>query len=170
MDNIFAIFINIGINPNFWQAPIPNLLPNQLRIKIYASSITDNDLKIKNGFYKGKLPKVSSTTPSNNFVHLFSVPLPVAAGTDISGVIEQIGSQVSEDFKVGEEVSGWKLRIWVSVLVLIFFNRNYSGRHWRRFIRIYFNRAVLFRYVVFAKRSGRLLHSNDSSYVHLILY
>eukprot|EP00029_Vermamoeba_vermiformis_P006411 TRINITY_DN2506_c0_g1_i1.p1 TRINITY_DN2506_c0_g1~~TRINITY_DN2506_c0_g1_i1.p1 ORF type:complete len:331 (+),score=15.79 TRINITY_DN2506_c0_g1_i1:75-1067(+) len=66
--------------------PVPNLLPNQIRVKIYASGVTDNEIKIKNGFYK--------------------VPLPIAAGTDISGVIEQIGSHVSEEFKVGEEVSG----------------------------------------------------------------
>jgi len=36
--------------------------------------------------------------------------LPVAAGTDFSGVIEQIGGQVSEEFKVGEEVSGTRIR------------------------------------------------------------
>ena len=40
---------------NFWQVSKSNLLPNQIRIKIHASAITCNEIKIKNGFYKGKL-------------------------------------------------------------------------------------------------------------------
>jgi NADPH:quinone reductase-like Zn-dependent oxidoreductase len=46
------------------------------------------------------------------------VPLPVAAGTNVSGVIEQIGSQVSDQFKVGEEVAGMYRRVLIDIFLL----------------------------------------------------
>lgn len=67
------------------EVPLPEFAPHQVRVRVHATAVNPLDAQIRRGDYKDH------------------VPLPAIIGHDISGVIEEVGSQVSE-FGVGDEV------------------------------------------------------------------
>lgn len=94
-----AIYTNYG-SPEVIQiidVKIPSPKPNEVLVKIKASSVTRADTMIRQGVPKfGRL-----------FLGLFK-PKNKALGTGFSGVIEAVGAQITK-FKVGDEVFGEKL-------------------------------------------------------------
>ena len=77
------------------QLEIPNPGKNEICIEVYASAIIINDIQMIEGTMLGGVPigpKPSKTKPA--------VP-----GTDVSGVVKEIGKGVKK-FKVGEKVYG----------------------------------------------------------------
>ncbi|KAB1071345.1 NAD(P)-dependent alcohol dehydrogenase [Tamlana haliotis] len=76
---------------------IPSPKPNEILVKIKASSVTRADTMMRQGVPKfGRL-----------FLGLFK-PKNTALGTGFSGVVEAIGTQITK-FKVGDQVFGEKL-------------------------------------------------------------
>jgi NADPH:quinone reductase-like Zn-dependent oxidoreductase len=69
--------------------PIPVPAPDEVLVRVHATSINPIDWKICSGEGKGKFP----------------VPLPLTPGWDLSGVVEETGEQV-QGFKKGDEVYG----------------------------------------------------------------
>ncbi|SEM19304.1 NADPH:quinone reductase [Bosea lupini] len=67
------------------EVPVPPVGPRQLRVRVHATAINPLDYQIRRGDYADY------------------VPLPAIIGHDISGVVEEIGSDVNE-FAVGDEV------------------------------------------------------------------
>jgi NADPH2:quinone reductase len=65
--------------------PVPVVGPRQVRVRVHATAINPLDLQIRRGDYTDY------------------VPLPTIIGHDISGVVEEKGSDVTE-FHVGDEV------------------------------------------------------------------
>ena len=65
--------------------PVPKVAPRQVRVRVHATAVNPLDVQIRRGDYAD------------------SVPLPAITGHDISGVVEEIGSDVTE-FRVGDEV------------------------------------------------------------------
>lgn len=65
--------------------PVPRVGPRQVRVRVHATAINPLDYQIRRGDYADH------------------VPLPAITGHDISGVIEETGSHVTE-FAVGDEV------------------------------------------------------------------
>lgn len=65
--------------------PVPAVGPRQVRVRVHATAINPLDYQIRRGDYADY------------------VPLPAIIGHDISGVIEEVGSHVTE-FGVGDEV------------------------------------------------------------------
>lgn len=72
---------------NYEDAPLPQILPDEVLIKVYAAGINPIDWKAREGFLKG--------------VRTYQFPL--ILGWDVSGVIEATGSAV-KGFKKGDEV------------------------------------------------------------------
>jgi threonine 3-dehydrogenase len=77
--------------PGLWmeQAPVPEIGPNDVLIKIRKTAICGTDLHIYNW------DAWSQKT----------IPVPMIVGHEFVGVVEEVGSQVS-GFKVGDRVSG----------------------------------------------------------------
>ncbi len=67
------------------EMPVPPVGPRQLRVRVHATAVNPLDYQIRRGDY------------------VDYVPLPAIIGHDISGVVEEIGSDVNE-FAVGDEV------------------------------------------------------------------
>jgi NADPH:quinone reductase-like Zn-dependent oxidoreductase len=67
------------------EVPVPPVGPRQVRVRVHATAVNPLDYQIRRGDYVGY------------------VPLPAIIGHDISGVVEEIGSNVHE-FAVGDEV------------------------------------------------------------------
>lgn len=65
--------------------PVPQVGPRQVRVRVHATAVNPLDFQIRRGDYAEH------------------VPLPAITGHDISGVIEEVGSHVTE-FRVGDEV------------------------------------------------------------------
>lgn len=65
--------------------PVPDVGPRQVRVRVHATAVNPLDCQIRRGDYTDY------------------VPLPAIIGHDISGVIEEVGSHVTE-FGVGDEV------------------------------------------------------------------
>ncbi len=65
--------------------PVPKVGSRQVRVRVHATAVNPLDYQIRRGDYKGY------------------VPLPAIIGHDISGVVEELGSDVNE-FAVGDEV------------------------------------------------------------------
>jgi len=65
--------------------PVPPVGPRQVRVRVHATAVNPLDYQIRRGDY------------------FDYVPLPAIIGHDISGVVEEIGSDVHE-FAVGDEV------------------------------------------------------------------
>jgi NADPH:quinone reductase-like Zn-dependent oxidoreductase len=63
----------------------PQVGPRQVRVRVHATAVNPLDFQIRRGDYAEH------------------VPLPAITGHDISGVIEEVGSHVTE-FRVGDEV------------------------------------------------------------------
>lgn len=72
-------------------APLPELKPGEVRVRVYAVGINPPDWYLRDG-YKMLPPEWQP-----------QVPFPVILGTDISGVVEAIADDV-KDFSVGDEV------------------------------------------------------------------
>lgn len=64
---------------------VPQVEPCQVRVRVHATAVNPPDYQIRRGDYA---------------VH---VPLPAIIGHDISGVIEEVGSHVTE-FRAGDAV------------------------------------------------------------------
>jgi len=69
--------------------PVPSITDNQLLIKVYATSVNHLDMKKASGGTVAKLP----------------LELPWIPGHDFSGIVEKVGSNVT-DFKEGDKVYG----------------------------------------------------------------
>jgi NADPH:quinone reductase len=67
------------------EVPVPPVGPRQVRVRVHATAINPLDYQIRRGDYADH------------------VPLPAIIGHDISGVVEEIGSDVQE-FAVGDAV------------------------------------------------------------------
>lgn len=65
--------------------PVPAVGPREVRVRVHATAINPLDYQIRRGDYAD------------------SVPLPAIIGHDISGVVEEVGSHVTE-FAMGDEV------------------------------------------------------------------
>ncbi|WP_241473247.1 alcohol dehydrogenase catalytic domain-containing protein [Mycolicibacterium neoaurum] len=65
--------------------PVPAVGSRQVRVRVHATAVNPLDYQIRRGDY----PEL--------------VPLPAVIGHDVSGVIEDVGREVSE-FGVGDEV------------------------------------------------------------------
>lgn len=72
-------------------APIPEIMPGEVRIRVHAIGLNPPDWYLREG-YKMLPPEWQP-----------KVPFPIILGTDISGVIEAIANDV-EGFSVGDEV------------------------------------------------------------------
>ena len=86
-----AVLINKygGIDElKYEEVPVPNINPDDVLVKIYATSINPVDYKVRQGH--DKFGKRS---------------FPAILGWDVSGVIEKIGNEV-HDYKAGDEVYG----------------------------------------------------------------
>jgi NADPH:quinone reductase-like Zn-dependent oxidoreductase len=71
------------------ETEVPQIKADEVLIKVYASSVNPVDHKIVAGEAQGKFP----------------TKFPLTIGWDVSGVIEQVGEQVSK-FSIGDEVYG----------------------------------------------------------------
>lgn len=67
------------------EVPVPPVGPQQLRVRVHATAVNPLDCQIRRGDYTD------------------DVPLPAIIGHDISGVVEDVGSDVAE-FRIGDEV------------------------------------------------------------------
>jgi len=67
------------------EVPVPGVGPRQVRVRVHATAVNPLDYQIRRGDYPDY------------------VPLPAIIGHDISGVVEEVGSAVSE-FGAGDEV------------------------------------------------------------------
>jgi NADPH:quinone reductase-like Zn-dependent oxidoreductase len=72
-------------------APIPELMPGEVRIRVHAVGLNPPDWYLRDG-YKMLPPEWQP-----------KVPFPIILGTDISGVIEAVADDV-DGFSVGDEV------------------------------------------------------------------
>lgn len=72
--------------------PVPEIKPNEVLVKIKATSINRADIVIRNGYPGLNL----------NFPHIL--------GGDIAGIIEKTGSEVN-GFKAGDRIVSWPLRV-----------------------------------------------------------
>ena len=72
---------------SFEDAPIPDISPDDVRVRVIASSVNPVDWKIREGHLRKMLPH----------------SMPLIPGWDFSGIIEAVGAQV-KGFKVGEDV------------------------------------------------------------------
>ncbi|WP_205623799.1 NADP-dependent oxidoreductase [Flavobacterium reichenbachii] len=72
-------------------APVPELIPGEVRIRVHAIGLNPPDWYLRDG-YKMLPPEWQP-----------QVPFPVILGTDISGVIEEVADDV-KGFAVGDEV------------------------------------------------------------------
>lgn len=72
---------------SYEDAPRPEIKEDEVLIRVHAAGINPVDWKVREGYLKEMLPH----------------RLPLILGWDVSGVIEEVGSQVT-DVQVGEEV------------------------------------------------------------------
>src|SRR5919112_2470815 len=67
------------------EVPVPEVGPRQVRVRVHATAVNPLDYQVRRGDYADH------------------VPLPAITGHDISGVIEEVGSHVTE-FRAGDAV------------------------------------------------------------------
>jgi alcohol dehydrogenase len=77
----------IEINKN---TPVPNISPGKVLVIIKAAGVNPIDWKIREGYMQQRI----------------SLQFPSTLGMDFSGVIREVGEEVSSDFKQGDEVYG----------------------------------------------------------------
>lgn len=90
MDTMKAVRIHQYGGPEvlvYEDAPRPALMPDDVLVRVHAAGVNPVDWKIRQGYRKEALKH----------------KLPLILGWDVSGVIEQIGPEVTQ-FKVGDEV------------------------------------------------------------------
>jgi NADPH:quinone reductase-like Zn-dependent oxidoreductase len=68
-------------------APSPSLMPNDVLIRVVATSVNPLDWKVREGYMKD----------------MIAHPLPLTLGWDVSGVVQAVGEEVTR-FKVGDAV------------------------------------------------------------------
>ena len=73
------------------EAPIPEIRPGEVRIRVHAAGLNPPDWYLRDGFKL--LPPEWQP----------KLPFPIILGTDVSGVIEAVANDVT-DFSVGDEV------------------------------------------------------------------
>ena len=87
-ENMKAIVLGRFGGPDAFElreVPVPTVGPRQVRVRVHATAVNPLDYQIRRGDYTDY------------------VPLPAIIGHDISGVVEEVGSHVSE-LRVGDEV------------------------------------------------------------------
>src|SRR5207247_4850812 len=90
MENMKAVRVHNYGGPEvlqFEDAPRPTPGSGELLIRVHAASVNPIDWKVRAGYMKDYIP----------------LPLPFIPGWDVSGVVEAVGSGVS-NFKKGDEV------------------------------------------------------------------
>jgi NADPH:quinone reductase-like Zn-dependent oxidoreductase len=75
--------------PELHEVPTLQTAPNEVLIRVHATSLNALDIKIAIGMMKGML----------------EYEFPVTIGRDLAGVIEDVGPEVSR-YRVGDEVFG----------------------------------------------------------------
>ena len=75
--------------------PVPELKPGEVLVRVHAVGINPPDWYLRDGYEHSQLP--AEMRPS--------VPLPVIPGSDVSGVVEAVATDV-QGFSVGDEVFG----------------------------------------------------------------
>ena len=83
------VFEQIGGPLIYTEAPDPVPNPQEILVSIHAASVNPADYKVRTGFY-----------PSSQ-----NLPLPYILGRDFSGVVIELGAEVS-DFSIGDQVFG----------------------------------------------------------------
>lgn len=90
------------------ELPDPEPAPNEIRVRVHASSINPFDFFVANGLAKGML----------------EYEFPVTVGADFAGVVDKVGPEVSR-YSVGDEVFGFvftpptlHLGTWAEYVVL----------------------------------------------------
>ena len=83
------VFEQIGGPLVYTEAPDPVPNPQEILVSIHAASVNPADYKVRTGFY-----------PSSQ-----NLPLPYILGRDFSGVVIELGAEVS-DFSIGDQVYG----------------------------------------------------------------
>ena len=83
------VFEQIGGPLIYTEAPDPIPNPQEILVSIHAASVNPADYKVRTGFY-----------PSSQ-----NLPLPYILGRDFSGVVIELGAEVS-DFSIGDQVFG----------------------------------------------------------------
>jgi NADPH:quinone reductase len=76
--------------PEVHEVPNPQIAPNEVLVRVHASSINGFDVAVAAGMLQG----------------MMEYQFPVTIGRDLAGVVEQVGSEVSR-YRVGEEVFGF---------------------------------------------------------------
>ena len=82
-------------------SPVPSAGPGQVRVAVRAAGVNPIDSRIMQGFMREVMP----------------LALPAGLGTDVAGVVEQVGAGVSA-FQVGDEVMGSSLTPAISEYAL----------------------------------------------------
>jgi NADPH2:quinone reductase len=77
-------------SPELHEVPTPQIAPNEVLLRVHASSINGFDVAAAAGMLQG----------------MMEYQFPVTIGRDLAGVVEQVGSEVSR-YRVGDEVFGF---------------------------------------------------------------
>ena len=77
-------------SPALHEVPTPQIAPNEVLVRVHASSINGFDVAVASGMLQG----------------MMEYQFPVTIGRDLAGVVEQVGSEVSR-YRVGDEVFGF---------------------------------------------------------------
>jgi NADPH2:quinone reductase len=77
-------------SPELHEVPTPQIAPNEVLVRVHASSINPFDVAIATGMLQG----------------MMEYQFPVTIGLDLAGVVEEVGSEVSR-YRVGDEVLGF---------------------------------------------------------------
>ena len=76
-------------SPELHEVATPQIAPNEVLVRVHASSINGFDVAVAAGMLQG----------------MMEYQFPVTIGRDLAGVVEQVGSEVSR-YRLGEEVFG----------------------------------------------------------------
>jgi NADPH:quinone reductase len=77
-------------SPQLQEVSAPQIAPNEVLVRVHASSINGFDVAVVSGWLQGML----------------EYQFPVTIGRDLAGVVEQVGEEVSR-YRAGDEVSGF---------------------------------------------------------------
>ena len=77
-------------SPELHEVPTPQITPNEVLVRVHASSINGFDVAVASGMLQG----------------MMEYQFPVTIGRSLAGVVEEVGSEVSR-YQVGDEVFGF---------------------------------------------------------------
>jgi NADPH:quinone reductase-like Zn-dependent oxidoreductase len=80
-----------------------SIKPDQVLIKVKASSVNVDDLHLAEGAFLGGMPGMQTHQPTPT--------KPLVLGSDFAGVVEAVGSKVGGSFQVGQRVCGLNARM-----------------------------------------------------------